>query len=95
MAVKPKLEIFPSYIKAIENSVGSNMFRNLYFRIGDEVVDVLDDGDLSCAIYVTTILYIFGLIKERHTTVVATIEDILKLGWYEIKDARRGALILW
>lgn len=95
MARKPEFEIFLSYIKTIENSVGSNIFRNLYFRIENKIVDVLDDGDLSCATYVTTILYIHDLIKERHTTVVATIDDILKSGWYEIKDARRGALILW
>lgn len=95
MVEKPRLEIFLSYTKAIENSIGSNLFRNLYFRIEGEVIDVLDDGDLSCAIYVTTILYIFGLIKERHTTVVATIDDILRSGWYEIKDARKGSLILW
>ncbi len=95
MVEKPRLEIFISYTKAIENSIGSNLFRNLYFRIEGEVIDVLDDGDLSCAIYVTTILYIFGLIKERHTTVVATIEDILQSGWYEIEKPKNGAIILW
>ncbi len=95
MAKKPKLEIFISYFKTIENSVGSNIFRNLYYRIGRKVIDVLDDGDLSCATYVTTILYIFDLIKERHTTVIETIKDISKSGWYEIKKPRKGALILW
>ena len=64
MAKKPKLEIFTSYLKTIENSVNSNIFRNLYYKIGRKTIDVLDDGDLSCANYVTTILYIFGLIKE-------------------------------
>lgn len=95
MAVKPKLAIYPSYIRAIENSVGSHLFRNLYFRIKGKVIDVLEDGDLSCAVFVTTILYIFGLIKERHTTVVGTIKDIEKSGWYKIKKPRKGALILW
>ncbi len=94
-SVKPKLNLFLSYIKTIENSVGSNLFRNLYFEIEGSVVDVLNDGDLSCATYVTTILYIFGLIKERHTTVIATIDDISRSGWFEIKDPRKGALILW
>lgn len=95
MPKKPKLEIFRSYIKTIENSVGSNLFRNLYYRIKGKVIDVLNDGDLSCAIYVTTILYLFNLIKERHTTVTSTIDDIKKSGWYEIKKPRKGALILW
>jgi len=92
---KPELQIFLSYIKAVENSVGSSFFRNLYFRINDEPFDVLEDGDLSCATYVTTVLYIFGLIQERHTTVNSTIADMALSGWYEIKDPRKGAIILW
>ena len=95
MVEKPELAVFLSYLKTIENSIGSNLFRNLYFRIGDKTVDVLQDGDLSCATYVTSILYLFGLIKERHTTVAGTIEDILKSGWYEITEPRKGAIILW
>jgi len=92
---KPEFALFRSYLAAIENSVGSNLFRNIYFRIGGDTVDVLDDGDLSCASYVTAILYLFDLIESRHTTVVGTIEDIKESGWYEIKEPRTGALILW
>ncbi len=95
MAAKPEFQLLPSYLKAIENSVGSNLFRNQYYRINAKVVDILKDGDLSCAIYVTTILYIFGLIKKRHATVNGTVADILKSGWYEIKKPKKGALILW
>lgn len=95
MSKKPKLEIFRSYIKTIENSVGSNLFRNLYFCIGGKALDVLEDGDLSCANYVTAILYLFDLTKKRHTTVTNTLKDIEKSGWYEIKKPRKGALILW
>ena len=92
---KPELALFRSYSKTIENSVGSNLFRNLYYRIGGETIDVLDDGDLSCAVYVTSVLYLFGLIKSRHTTVNGTIQDIEESGWYEIKEPRTGALMLW
>ena len=95
MARKPKFELLPTYLKAIENSVGSNLFRNEYYRINGKAIDVLDDGDLSCAVFVTSILYLFDLIKERHTTVVATIEDVQRSGWYEIKKPKKGALILW
>jgi hypothetical protein len=95
MARKPKFELLPTYLKAVQNSVGSNLFRNQYYRIKGRVVDVLEDGDLSCATYVTTILYIFDLIQDRHTTVNGTVEDIQKSGWYEIKKPKKGALILW
>lgn len=93
---KPVLELLPTYLAAIENSVGSNLFRKLYYRVdGNKVIDVLDDGDLSCAVFVSSILYLFKLIKERHTTVKSTLEDISKAGWYEIKGPKRGAIILW
>ncbi|HUX80924.1 MAG TPA: hypothetical protein VMV38_01220 [Candidatus Paceibacterota bacterium] len=93
----PKLELalFDSYRAAIKNSVGSNIYRNLYFHSNGTLVDILDDGDLSCAFFVTTILYLFGLITERHTTVKSALEDIRKSGWYEIKEPRAGALIHW
>lgn len=95
MAEKPQLDVFRSYIAAIENSVGTNLFRNLYFRIDGKGIDVLDDGDLSCAVYVTSILYLFDLVGERHTTVVETIKDIEVSGWHTIGTPRTGALIFW
>ncbi len=79
----------------IESSVGANLFRHLYFRINGKTIDVLEDGDLSCAMFVTTILLTFGLIKELHTTVNETLKDIQESGWYEIPEPRAGALILW
>lgn len=92
---KPTLALFPSYIAMIENSVGANVYRKLYFTIDGKDIDVLEDGDLSCAVFVTTILFVFGLIKERHTTVNGTIEDIESFGWYKIQKPKKGALILW
>lgn len=94
-STKPKLEVFRSYIATIENSVGSNLFRNLYFRINRKAVDVLEDGDLSCANYVTSVLYLFGLIRERHATVIGTIKDLQQSGWRKIKKPRKGAVVLW
>jgi len=92
---KPALALFSSYIAAIEDSVGSNLFRKLYYRIDDKDIDVLDDGDLSCAVYVTTILYMFDLIGERHTTVTETIKDLIASGWYKTKEPGVGVLIHW
>ncbi len=92
---KPELALFRSYRAMIENSVGANLFRNLFFHINGEIIDVLDDGDLSCAMFVTSILHPFGLIQEIHTTVNATIEDLEASGWHEISEPREGAIILW
>ena len=94
---KPELDTGASYLAMIKNSVGTKMFRNLYFKIKGKgrSLDVLENGDLSCAVYVTSILYLLRLIKEPHTTVRATVEDIEKSGWYKIKKPKPGAIILW
>jgi hypothetical protein len=92
---KPRLDVYKSYLAAIEGSVGTSAYRKMYFVINGEPLDVLEDGDLSCAVFVTSILYLFDLITERHTTVNSTIEDARASGWYEIKEPKGGALILW
>lgn len=94
-APKPVLELLPSYVAAIENSVGTNLFRNLYYRIDGKVIDVLDDGDLSCAVFVSSILDMFKLISARHATVKSTIADMQRSGWVEIEEPLKGAVILW
>lgn len=94
-SLPPKFETFPSYLATIQDSVGSSMFRKRYYRIDGKVIDVLDDGDLACAEYVTNILYLFDLIAERHTTVNETVRDIGESGWYEIAEPKKGALLLW
>ncbi|HEX8994058.1 MAG TPA: hypothetical protein VF803_02290 [Candidatus Paceibacterota bacterium] len=92
---KPTLAVFPSYIAMIENSVGTNLFRNRYYTIRGETIDVLEDGDLSCAVFVTSILHHFDLVEEVHTTVIGGVEDLERSGWQKISEPRKGAIILW
>lgn len=92
---KPTLDLYASYIALIEGSVGTNMFRHRHFFIDGRSLDVLEDGDLSCAMYVSSILYLSKLIDDLHTTVNGTIEDIENFGWYKINTPKKGALILW
>lgn len=84
-----------SYIKTIRNSVGSNLFRNLYAHVNGKKKDVLRDGVLSCATFVSSILHLFKLIAEVHATVDGTVTDLKKSGWRKIKKPREGAVIVW
>ena len=34
-----------SYLKTIENSISSKLFRNLYFKVENKKTDILKDGD--------------------------------------------------
>lgn len=87
--------IFDSYITAIKNSVGSNTFKNFYALVDGEKKDILENGNLSCAIFVSNILNMFGLIKSPHVTVVSTIKDIESFGWTKVSELKVGAIILW
>lgn len=84
-----------SYLKIIKNSLGSKIFRNLYFNINGKKTDILKNGDLSCAFFVSWILKNFELIKQTHATVNGTIKDMKKSGWHKIKKPKVGAVLVW
>ncbi|MBU4422040.1 hypothetical protein KKB41_03745 [Patescibacteria group bacterium] len=90
-----KLEIFSSYIKAIKNSVGSKIFKNLFYIIKGRSIDALQNGNLSCAYFVSTILRHFDLIKEWRTSVDGLVEEMEECGWEKILKPRKGAVIVW
>ena len=96
MSKKPKLLIRESYLKLIKNSVGSKVWRNLYAQVGEEKKkDILGNGKLACSFFVSSVLLIFGLIKESHATVKGTLKDMADSGWQEIKELKIGSVLLW
>ncbi len=86
-----------SLLAIVENSAkGDNyLFRNLYADENGKKVDILENGQNSCCAHVTWILLALELIKHPHATVYGTEKDLLNSGWFEIKDLRPGAVIIW
>jgi len=93
--IKVKPLLFDSYLAVIKNSVGTNLFRNFYAEVNGKRTDVAIDGVRSCAFLVSTILKVFGLIKEVHLTCQRVVEDMEESGWYKIKKPRIGAVLVW
>ena len=93
----PKVEplVFDTYIAVIKNSVGSKMFRNFYAKISGKKKDIMRNGDLSCAFFVSSVLVLSKLIKDGHGTVNSTVEDMKKTGWKIIKKPKVGSVIVW
>lgn len=91
------LALLPSYLEMIRSSVGSHQYRMLFVKDAyGNAVDVIGDGDLACAFYVSSILSLFNLIKGGvHTTVDMTIADLLDSGWYEVPKLHPGSVIVW
>ncbi len=87
--------IFKTYISRIKKAVGSKMFQNFFMKIGNKEMDILNNGNLSCAMFVSSVLYLSKLIFDFHTTVSSTIKDMEKSGWYKIKKPKIGAVLVW
>jgi hypothetical protein len=90
-------QIYKSYIKAIENSIDSKIFNSLYVKnlTTNEIYDVMDDGDLSCAYFVSGLLSLFNLIDKPHATVTTVIKKLKETGWQQVADHREGDVVVW
>lgn len=71
------------------------MFRNWYCGVDGVKQEVMRDGSFSCALYVTGILKIFGLIAEIQITVHRAIAELERNGWQKINAPRPGAVVVW
>lgn len=90
-----KILLADNYIETIKNSEGAKIFKNLWAEVDGETKDILNDGNLSCAQFVSGVLYLFKLITDRHATVDGTIKDLEKSNWTEITTAKNGCILVW
>lgn len=69
------------------------IYRNYYVN----GIDILKDGRLSCAKFVSEILFKFGMIASPHATVLSTIKDLISSGWVfsKISSITSGDIIVW
>lgn len=99
LSAKKKQKVIPiildTYLSVIKNSVGSKMFRNFYAKVNGKRTDIMKNGELSCAFYVSSILALFEFIKEVHGTVASTVKDLKQSGWREIKRPKIGSILVW
>lgn len=87
--------LFETYLALVKNSVGAKTFRNSYAKVGGKKKDILENGGLSCAFFVSSILVICDLIREIHATVGGTAKDLEKSGWVKIGKPEIGSVIVW
>jgi hypothetical protein len=93
---KPSRLYFKSYMQVIRNSIGTNLFRNLYVHTDEKGdFDALGDGDNSCAFFVSAILVIFKKLHGIHGTVESTIKDLRESGWVAVEKPEQGDVVVW
>ena len=85
MTVKPtvNVEIIPidNLIFMVENSVGNSLFKTRFAYVDGVKKDILKGGELSCAVFTSSILVLRGLLHKPHACVDSTVEDMIKKGW--------------
>ena len=82
----------------LDNLEGIKIFKNFYIQENDgKIVDILQNGNLSCAAFVSSILYINHLISSQHSTVDSTVKDLLNNGWAisEFSKLVKGDILVW
>lgn len=87
--------MFDTYLTVIKNSIGSKLFRNFYAKVDGKKADIMRNGELSCAFYVSSVLSLFRFIKKAHGTVDATVKDLKESGWKEIRKPKVGSILVW
>lgn len=86
VAVKPEIMRKETFLKMVENSEGCKLFNSLMMKKGGEVFDILDDGDVSCATFTSSILFLNRFLPEQKSTVKG-LSDVLS-GETEFKPDR-------
>lgn len=91
------MELLPkaTYLAVIKNSIGSEMFRHNYALVDNAQHDILKDGELSCAFFVSFVLRGFGLIKDLHARTLGTIKDLEASGWRTTETPHEGDVVIW
>ncbi len=88
---------YKSYMEMIKNSVGTRMFKSLIADVDGEQQDILEGGVLSCAKFVSSLLYLNKLIDDVHAMTPSLVKNMERNGWIKIKDddLRPGAVVVW
>ncbi|MBP6881106.1 MAG: hypothetical protein KBC35_00560 [Candidatus Pacebacteria bacterium] len=92
------VSILETYLAMIEGSVGSRQYLRLYVDDKNEGCprDVIDNGRFPCAYFSSSVMYLMTLLeKGPHTTVVKTVEWMLRSQWYQVYQLVIGAVITW
>lgn len=91
----PEILKFDTFLKAIENSVGTKIFQNAFILIDGDKIDLMKNGDVSCAYFVSGILTLFGYLEKPLGTVKSTRAVLKNKGWKTVDELVPGCIIVW
>ncbi len=89
--------LIKKYISYAKKSIGSEKFRHYLVIKNNKKIDILGNGKLSCAKFVSEVLLKYKLIKQAHVNVLSSVRDMKNSGWKKknINDLEIGDVIVW
>ena len=96
----PKVVLLPreNYLATIRGNIGSTGFRHLYANVDGQEQDLLKDGLVSCAYFVSTIVSMpnFKLLPSQHAGVAGMQRALEANGWVNVSEPTLpGQIIVW
>jgi len=86
-----------TYLKMIENSVGSRLFNSIIVLYKDtgKIADA-SKGEHSCAFFSSGVLLLAGMLPRTSATVPALQKQIEESGeWEKVNDIQAGDILFW
>lgn len=86
-----------TYLKMIENSIGTKIFNSIFAEVEGQEKDLLNDGEFSCAVFVSGILLLNQMLEKGRSTVDSLEKDLEESDSFEeIKsDPQPGDILFW
>jgi hypothetical protein len=90
------IDYYGSYLTMIRNSVGSHTWKNLFIKKENwNIIDILQDGNVSCAYYVSSILKQFGYCWATYANVLSLEKHLIEYGRNKQKNFTEDTVTPW
>ncbi len=87
-----------TYLKMIENSPGTRLFNSVIVRYKDtdNIKDICNNGEFSCAVFVSSVLYLTHYLNNVSATVLSLQKHLKESGWKIVHNKiQPGDIIIW
>ena len=84
-----------TFLMRAEKAIGTEMFQNLFAVVDGEEQDLTDNGNISCAVFVSGLLLMAEKIPTMKAT-VGSLEALLQAAGWEVADSPEpGDIVFW
>jgi hypothetical protein len=90
-----KLLVKNNLLAQCEGAINSKQYRHLWFDVDGAQKDIVEDGILSCAYFMSSLLHNHNLITAVHATVKGTVADMTAFGWIKLETPQVGCILHW